>query len=67
MLLSTGRQAVFLIVMLVACATSLDRQRNVVRFACPEPNCAETGSETTETGQTRRLMTLWPSDSDRID
>src|ERR1700692_702845 len=47
--------------------SSLDRQRNVVRFACPEPNCAETGSETIETGQTRRLMTLGPSESDRID
>src|SRR5713226_5155227 len=45
--------------------SSLDRQRNVVRFACPEPNCAETGSETIETGQTRRLLPLGAS-SDRI-
>ena len=25
--------------------SSLDRQRNVVRYACPENNCQETGSE----------------------
>jgi hypothetical protein len=25
-----------------------DRQRNVVRFVCPEPTCAETGSDTVE-------------------
>jgi len=30
--------------------SSLDRQRNIVRFACPEPNCAETGSENVEGG-----------------
>ena len=26
--------------------SSLDRQRNLVRYACPEPGCSESGSET---------------------
>jgi hypothetical protein len=25
--------------------SSLDRQRNIIRYSCPEPNCAETGTE----------------------
>jgi hypothetical protein len=36
--------------------SSLDRQRNVIRFACPEPDCAETCSEGLEAGgQAHRL------------
>src|SRR5882762_2056116 len=34
--------------------SSLDRQRNVVRYACPEPNCSETGTEPLPTGVQRR-------------
>jgi len=30
--------------------SSLDRQRNLIRYACPEPNCAESGSETIAKG-----------------
>ena len=28
--------------------SSLDRQRNLVRYACPEPNCTDTGTEKIE-------------------
>jgi len=30
--------------------SSLDRQRNLVRYCCPEPNCPETGTDTLATG-----------------
>lgn len=34
--------------------SSLDRQRNLIRFACPESHCHETGTESIgPTGQTR--------------
>ena len=28
--------------------SSLDRHRNLIRYACPEPNCSDTGTETIE-------------------
>ncbi len=30
--------------------SGLDRQRNLIRYACPEPRCAETGTETIQAG-----------------
>ena len=36
--------------------SSLDRHRNTIRYACPEPNCADTGTESIGTGaQTGRF------------
>jgi hypothetical protein len=33
---------------------SLDRQRNVIHYACPEPNCQEMARETIQSGATVR-------------
>ena len=33
--------------------SNLDRQRNMVRYACPEPGCMDTGTEIIQTGQGR--------------
>lgn len=30
--------------------SSLDRQRNLIRYACPEPRCPQTGTETIQAG-----------------
>jgi hypothetical protein len=34
--------------------SGLDRQRNLIRYACPEPHCGHTGTETIQAGGTIR-------------
>ncbi len=34
--------------------SSLDRQRNLIRYACPEPGCAQTATESVAAGSTLR-------------
>jgi hypothetical protein len=36
--------------------SSLDRQRNLIRYACPEPGCQQSATESVASGSTARLF-----------